>query len=254
MTTSTNGIPTGSGQGSRRLWAKKAGLVGGGLLVGGILAGTVSATAASNSSPSTTPSAGTSTQQEGYGAGHRGMALGLSGTVTAVSSNSVTIKTASGAKTYGVTSTSDIDKNGEATLSKLAVGDAVRFSTTTSGGTTIDKLHAGDEARDMPQGFHGGRMGHRLGQSGTVTAVDGTSVTIKTASGTTKYAVSSASDIDKNGEAAVKDLVVGDAVRFSTTTTSGTATIDKLHAGDEAKNMPQGMPGMGAPHGYGTNG
>ncbi len=79
-------------------------------------------------------------------------------------------------------------------------------------------------------------------------------MTIKTASGTTKYAVSSASDIDKNGEAAIKDLVVGDAVRFSTTTTSGKATIDKLHAGDEAKNMPQGMPGMGAPKGYGTNG
>jgi hypothetical protein len=79
--------------------------------------------------------------------------LPLSGTVTAVGTDSVTIKTSSGTSTYVVTSASDIDKNGEAQLSDLAVGDAVTFSTVGSDTTpTIDKLHAGDEALDRPQG------------------------------------------------------------------------------------------------------
>jgi competence protein ComGC len=66
-------------------------------------------------------------------------------------------------------------------------------------------------------------------------------VTIKTSSGTTEYKVDSNSDIDKNGEAALKDLVVGDAVTFSVDSTS-TTTIDKLHAGNEALNKPTAAP------------
>ena len=45
-------------------------------------------------------------------------------------------------------------------------------------------------------------------------------------------------DIDKNGEAQLPSLVAGDAVRYSVN--SGTTTIDKLHAGDETKNLPGG--------------
>ncbi|HET6793036.1 MAG TPA: hypothetical protein VFH45_01255, partial [Acidimicrobiales bacterium] len=53
---------------------------------------------------------------------------------------------------------SDIDKNGEATLSNLAPGDAVKFSVR-PGTTTIGVLHAGNEALDQPQGGPGGH-GH----------------------------------------------------------------------------------------------
>ena len=145
-----------------------------------------------------------------------------------------------------MTSSSDIDKNGEATLSALAVGDAVTFSTVTTNGTTaIDKLHAGDPTKDMPQGGPGG-PGGALSLSGTVTAVGSSDVTIKTSSATTTYAVTGTSDIDKNGEATLSDLAVGDAVTFNTVTTSGTTAIDKLHAGNEQLDMPPGpgpMPG-----------
>jgi hypothetical protein len=51
-----------------------------------------------------------------------------------------------------VTSNTDIDKNGESTLSNLAVGDAVTFSVNGANSKQIDKLHAGNEAKDMPQG------------------------------------------------------------------------------------------------------
>jgi Cu/Ag efflux protein CusF len=139
-----------------------------------------------------------------------------------------------------VNSESDIDKNGEATISDIKVGDAVTFSTTTANGqTVIDKLHAGNEALDRPPGGHG----DGLDQSGTVTAVTSNSVTIKTSTGTKTYTVNSESDIDKNGEATISDIKVGDAVTFSTTTANGQTVIDKLHAGNEALDRPPGGHG-----------
>jgi hypothetical protein len=80
---------------------------------------------------------------------HHGGGLDLAGTVSAVGSSTVTIKTSTGTTTYGVDSASDIDKSGEAQLSSLAVGDAVHFSVR-SGTTTIHKRHAGDESKDRP--------------------------------------------------------------------------------------------------------
>jgi len=68
------------------------------------------------------------------------------------------------------------------------------------------------------------------------------SVTIKTATATTEYTVSATSDIDKNGDATLSDLIVGDAVTFNTTTANNTTTIDKLHTGNEALNKPSGPP------------
>jgi hypothetical protein len=141
-----------------RRWAGGTGLVAAGVVTGAILAGTFSAGAAT--SPST-PQYGQSGQSAGPGVQendgipesqeHHGGSLDQSGTVTAVGGDSVTIKTSSATTTYKVDSSSDIDKNGEAQLSNLVVGDAVRFSVR-SGTTTIDKLHAGDEAKDMPSG------------------------------------------------------------------------------------------------------
>ena len=122
-------------------------LVGTGAVAGAII-GTTFLSGAATSSP--TPGTGSATSQPaGHGPG-RGMGLGLSGTVTAVGSSTVTIKTGTATTTYKVDGNSDIDKNGEAQLSSLKVGDAVRFSV--SSGNVIDKLHAGDEALDRPQG------------------------------------------------------------------------------------------------------
>ena len=141
-------------------------LAGAGLTAGVILASAFGASAATNGTASTasqtsaasstgstsSSTAGTSSTTPGRpggpGGGYRVPAL--SGTVTAVGSNSVTIKTSSGTKTYQVTSSSDIDKNGEAKLSDLVVGDAVRYNVMSSSSTTIDKLHAGNEAQDRP--------------------------------------------------------------------------------------------------------
>ena len=124
-------------------------------------------------------------------------------------------------------------------------------ATTTNGAAASSSSTSGATAGSVPPPAGGGY--HVPGMSGTVTAVGSSSVTIKTSSGTTTYAVTSASDIDKNGEAQLSNLVVGDAVTFNVMPTSST-TIDKLHAGDEAKDRPAGPP-PGAPAGApGTTG
>jgi hypothetical protein len=120
-----------------------AGLLAVGVTSGTILGTTVAAGASTTSSTTSNGGSSTSPPAPTY----RG--LPDSGTVTAVGSNSVTIS----GKTYAVTSNSDIDKNGEATLSSLVVGDKVTFSTVSSAATpTIDKLHAGNESLDRPTG------------------------------------------------------------------------------------------------------
>jgi hypothetical protein len=136
----------------RRGVALGAGLVGAGVVAGAIIGGTVLSDAATTSPTpgSSAPAAGSNSSnsqpRDRHGPGH---GLNLSGTVTAVGSSSVTIKTGSDTTTYKVDSNSDIDKNGEAQLSSLKVGDAVRFSASNG---VIDILHAGDEALDRPQG------------------------------------------------------------------------------------------------------
>ena len=91
---------------------------------------------------------------------------------------------------------------------------------------------------------------HGLPKTGKVTAVGTSSVTIDG----TVYAVTSNSDIDKNGEANLSQLAVGDAVTFSTVSGASTPTIDKLHAGSEALDMPHGGPPGGAPAGGAPSG
>jgi len=125
-----------------------AGAVGGAIVAASVTAGAATTTTATPSHPSTLTPPGTRVNCPPPGAGFRPANL-QTGTVTKVGATSVTI----GSTTYGVTAASDIDKNGEAKLSDLAVGDIVTFSTTTvNGQTVIARLHAGNPALDRPSG------------------------------------------------------------------------------------------------------
>ena len=139
----------------------KIGLAGAGVVAGAVLAGTIGAQAATPSpSPSSSTAATTNDAHPGDNGvpeaqeqqGGHGRGLDLSGTVAAVGSSTVTIKMGTGSTVYTVTSSSDIDKNGEASLSALAAGDAVTFSVDGANTKQIDKLHAGDEAKNRPPG------------------------------------------------------------------------------------------------------
>ena len=239
---------------SRRRLVVGSGLVGAGVVAGAIVGGTLLSQAA-------TPSASVPAQGASTAAGNcpdRGQWPNLTGVVTKVGTSTVDIKIGSAsAKTYSVTSKSDIDKNGEAKLSSLKVGDKVRFSATA--GDVIEVLHAGQEGLDGPHGWtrggprgwtHGGphgsaRGGWGLNLSGVVTQVGTKSVSIKSGTAAAKtYSVTSKSDIDKNGEAKLSALKVGDKVRFSATAGN---VIEVLHAGKEASDHPRGGPRGGGP-------
>jgi hypothetical protein len=156
----------------RTAW-RAAGLMLAGALAGGVLAAEVTASASSGGTPATSsayteasplaPGPGEAGPGEPRGRGH---AFGspLSGTVTAldVTGKTVTIKTSNGTTTYKVDAQSDVDKNGEAQLSDLKAGDAVRFAVR-PGTSTIAVLHAGDEAKDRPAMRPGGPGGRHVG-------------------------------------------------------------------------------------------
>ncbi len=259
-------------------------LITGGAVVGGILASTLGASASSNNASSNTPSAVTAavsssapapstTAPKAPGAKNARPAFvaPLSGKVTAVGTDSVTIATTatsstpSTTKTYSVTSTThiSINENGPGALTGVKVGDTVSFSVTTSGGTVLADLRDGvglgaggfGGPRGRGPGGPGG-LGGLVGvapETGTVTAVGTGTVSIKTTTATTTYSVPSTSHILKAGTAkpTLADVKVGDTVFFTVTTKGGTV-IANLFDG----KLPTfaGHPGGGPGGGFGGPG
>jgi hypothetical protein len=235
-------------------------LITGGAVVGGILASTLGASA--SSSNSTTPSAvtaavsssapapsSTAPKAPGTKKGRPAFAP-LTGKVTAVGTDSVTIATTatsstpSTTKTYSVTSTTriSINESGPGALTGVKVGDTVSFSVTTTGGTVLAALR--DGVGPAAGGFGGPRgpgpggrgFGGIVGmapETGTVTAVGTGTVSIKTSTATTTYTVPSTSHILKPGtdNATLSDVKVGDSVFFTVTTKGGTV-ISNLFDGE----------------------
>jgi hypothetical protein len=262
-------------------------LITGGVVVGGILAGTLGASASSSNSSSTTPSAvtaavsssapapsSTAPKAPGTKRDRPAFVAPLTGKVTAVGADSVTIattatsSTASTTKTYSVTSTTriSINESGPGALTGVKVGDTVSFSVTTSGGTVLADLRDGVGPAG---GFGGGGRGRGPGgpggpgfggvigvapETGTVTAVGTDTIGIKTSTATTTYSVPSTSHILKPGtdKATLTDVKVGDSVFFTVTTKGGTV-IANLFDGKLPTIAGQGGQGFG-PGGKGFGG
>lgn len=143
--------------------------------------------------------------------------------------------------------------SGAATTSSSTAASSTATGNTASGNTASGNTSTGDMPTPPGAGSSTGSTGSASGppagaptlpKSGTVTAVGASSVTID---GTT-YAATSSSDIDKNGEATLSSLAVGDTVTFSTLSTASSPTIDKLHAGNEALDRPTGPPSSSSGH------
>jgi hypothetical protein len=260
---------------SRRGVFGAVGLAAGGAVVGAILASTGGASAA-GSSASAAPVASSSSAPAPRVAP-------LTGTVTAIGTNSVDIKTSTATTTYSVTSTTRISINelGAGALSGVKVGDTVSFTTTTAGGTVLSSLRDGKVGAagfggrgggfgGGPGGSGGPGFGGRGGaggpgmafsgvrpEVGTVTAVGTDSVDIKTSTATTTYSVTSTTKIDKSAASkgvagttiTLADVKVGDSVFFSTTTQGGTVLAD-LHDG----KLPSFAGGFRGPGGVGHGG
>ncbi len=124
-----------------------AAMVAAGAIIGGGVALAVEHSSGSSATASSTGISGVGGGGFVPGSGSAGMggitptAYRLSGTITAVSGSTVTIKATSGTKTYTVTSSTHLMRSGSsASLSSFQVGDSVVGSTTTSGGSALNDL------------------------------------------------------------------------------------------------------------------
>jgi hypothetical protein len=165
------------------------------------------------------------------------------GTVAAVSGNTITLTDAKASTTYTVDATNAVIKKHSTpvagqgptapttiTVSGIAVGDTIMVRGTVSG-TTITAT-----AIDDGQMMHGmmGRGGHGFGGPGvhgTVTAVNGTTLTVQDKDGKTYTVEAAGATAAKIQKIAVTDVQVGDSVEANGTLTGSTLTAKHLMDG-----------------------
>ncbi|HTC71137.1 MAG TPA: hypothetical protein VK662_16325 [Acidothermaceae bacterium] len=261
---------------ARRGIATAVVLIATGAIGGGILASTVGASASSSLTSATAADAAASSSAPAPSSAapkkaRPAFVAPLSGKVTAVGTDTVTIATTatsstpSTTQTYSVTSTTriSINESGPGALTGVKVGDTVSFMVTTKGGTVLAELSDGKGA--FGGGFGGGRgLGRGPGgpgfggivgvapETGTVTAVGTGTVTIKTSAATTTYSVTTTSHILKPGttKPTLTDIKVGDSVFFTVTTKGGTV-IANLVDGKLPTIAGHAGPGFGPGRGFG---
>jgi hypothetical protein len=253
-----------------------------GAVAGGILASTLGASASSSLTSATAADAAASSSAPAPTSAapkkdRPSFAAPLSGKVTAVGTDTVTIQTTatgstpSTTTTYSVTSTTriSINETGPGALTGVKVGDTVSFTVTAKGGTVLASLRDGNgpfgggfggRGPGGPGGFGGrGPGGPAFGgivgvapETGTVTAVGTDTVTIKTSTATTTYSVTSTSHILKPGttKPTLSDVKVGDSVFFTVTAKGGTV-IGNLIDGKLPTIAGHVGPGFGPGLGFG---
>jgi hypothetical protein len=176
------------------------------------------------------------------------------GTVTAVNGNSITLTDKKSNTTYTVDATNasitERTKSTTApvagvrpapttiTVSQIAVGDTLMVQGTTSG-TTITATKIADGVGGMG-GFGGGHGGRGPGVMGTVTAVNGNTVTVTGKDGKSYTVDASISTVGKIQTITVAGIQVGDSVGIQGTVNGTSVT---------AKSIMDGMP---APHAEGA--
>ena len=190
----------------------------------GALATGISVAGAASNTGSTATKAPTSLA-DGAHAWHRGPFgdLGVVGSVTAVSSNSITVKDPGGARTtYTLSGSTVVRKDGaSATVASLAVGESVAVMVAAAGSTsavTIVIVPAGMSPGEDP--------------GGVVTAVSPTSLTLEHLGGTTStYVLNSATTVrEGRASATVSAIAVGERVQVrpsaSSISTAAAVEID----------------------------
>lgn len=197
--------------------------------------------AAAHADSASTTSTSTSTQApDTQGSRPKPAAIGE---VTAISGNTITLTDKMSGTTYTIdASSATIEKHAAPSttgtqpkapttisVSGIAIGDTLMVQGTVNGNSiTATEIHDG-----MPFG-HGGR-GH--GVHGTVTAVNGSTLTVTSADGTTYTVDASSATASKIQTMSVGDVTVGDSINVDGTISGSTITAQHLMDG-----VPQGGP------------
>lgn len=199
-------------------WAVTAGAVG---LVGGLALGATGLAGAV--SPSPTPSGGSKAQvapgTKQFPGRPPGRRLGRGGLVSAISADSLTLRTPAGSKTIGLNgSTTFYDGPTKVTRSAVAVGDVVRVlladpkaSSPVASVVTVVPAHL----------------------AGWVTSISGSTITLKDVDGFTRtLTTSSVTKVRKDGaDATLAAITVGSFIHAAGTVDGDGTTLDALRIG-----------------------
>lgn len=218
----------------------------------------------------------------GQGPGGQGGNM-ISGTIATSSGSSITVSTADGAsQMISLSSSSKITVTSDGTAADLVAGKDVLVSATTNSdgtlnatsiqlgvtlpqgvapagvgtgsGTATPSAGAASQASGAPpsgaQGQGGGGPGGTM-ISGTITASDGSTITVKTSDGTSKtIALSSSTKITVTSDGTAADLVAGKQVVIVTSTNSDNRlSATSIQVGVA---LPQGMPQGTPPNATGS--
>ena len=213
----------------------------------GLAAGTAGTIALQTHAAGTgTTAAATTAQHMGF---KRGAAPAAMGSVTAVSGNTITVTDKKSGTSYTVNASGATIQKFTApaagakpaapatiSVSNIAVGDNVTVIGTVSGTTiTATKIMDGS----MMMGGFGGFKGQGMrGQGGTVTAINGNTITLTGKNGTTYTIDASSASIKKVSTINVSGIAVGDTLMVNGTTSGSSIT---------AKSIIDGMLGTGKP-------
>jgi hypothetical protein len=103
---------------------------------------------------------------------------------------------------------------------------------------------------DPRAGFGGGPGGGLDGEQrlqGTLTAIGSSTVSVRTSSGTATYAVTSSSELVRNGQqVALSGLRTGESVLLHVYPLNGRTVVERLFAGTLPQGGPGGVPPAGA--------
>ncbi len=170
-----------------------------------------------------------------------GSGRGAGGQVTAIDGTTITVKNPQGSATIATTSSTTFQLDGAASsLSAITVGMFVRAEGTkaTDGTFTATRVDASSTA---PKAGKPGQGHTGNGAGGQVTAIDGTTITVKNPQGSATIATTSSTTFQLDGAASsLSAITVGMFVRAEgTKATDGTFTATRV---DASSTAPKGRP------------
>lgn len=177
----------------------------------------------------------TGSQTQNAGMHMRGWGDGVAGTITSLSGNTMTV-TGKNGTTYTVDiSNAKILKASKgaapstASASSLAVGDTVGVRGTVTG-TSVSATEVVDGIGAMGRGHHMGGKGMH-GVQGTVSAVNGNTITITGNNGTTYTIDASKAQVGKVVTLSVSDIKVGDTIGVQGSVSGTSVTANHIMDG-----------------------
>jgi hypothetical protein len=231
------------------------------LLIGLASCGTSNSTSngASNAASATpnTSAPSTSTPPSNQ---YRGRGPMVSGTLTKIDGNILTLTTRQGTTTVNINSSTVFQKTITGALSDLQQGEFlfVMGSPDASGNISAISIQIqpqGSSQASPPTGGSRGTpnqqgtrtFGQRQGTMGTLTEIDGNILTLTTSQGTATVNVSSNTNIQETVTGTVSDLEEGQSLSvIGTSDSNGNITATSIRILPPGQNIPPGAPPAGA--------